>query len=112
MTTIYLQLDPRNLQNPDADLRHLLPELISEASCGEVTGDGYDYVGDVPYLLLFLKADDEKNGLAWVVSVLEHERGSGNELLGASVVAVERDGRAIIEYPRSRLGDFLLTTDH
>ena len=52
MPTIYVRLDPRKLDNPDTDLRYALPDLIQEASCGEVKDDGYDYVGDVPYLLL------------------------------------------------------------
>ncbi len=50
MHTIYVRLDPRKLNNPDTDLRHLVPDLIGEVSSGAVKDDGYDYVGEVPFL--------------------------------------------------------------
>jgi hypothetical protein len=106
MPTIYVRLDPRKLDNPDTDLRHALPDLIQEESCGEVKDDGYDYVGDVPYLLLFMKADDIERGLLWVLSVLEHDTTLGNDFLQASVVAVERDGQKVVEYPKNYKGAF------
>src|SRR5262249_30562971 len=101
MPTIYVRLDPRRLQNPDADIRYLLPDLIVEQSCGVVKDDGYDYVGDAPYLLLFLKADDVDQGKIWVLDVLEHEDVAGNDLLAAAVVAVERNGQKEVVYPRN-----------
>jgi hypothetical protein len=106
MPTIYLRLDPRKLENPDLDLRYVIPDLIAERSCGLVKGDGYDYVGDVPYLLLFLKTTDIEQGLLWVLSTLEHEVVMGNDILRASVVAVERDERKVVEYPKDFQGAF------
>jgi hypothetical protein len=106
MPIIYVRLDPRKLDNADADLRYALPDLIRAGSCGEVKDDGYDYVGDVPFLLLFMKADDLERGLLWVLSVLEHDTTLGNDLLQASVVAVERDGKKVVEYPKNYKGAF------
>ena len=106
MPTIYVRLDPRQLDNPDTDLRYTLAALIREESCGEVKDDGYDYVGDVPYLLLFLTADDLERGLLWVISVREHDTTLGNDFLRAAIVAVERDGATVVEYPRSYQGSF------
>lgn len=106
MPTIYVRLDPRNLDNPDADLRYALPDLITKESCGEVKDDGYDYVGEVPFLLLFMKADDIDQGLLCILSVLEHDTTLGNNFLQAAVVAVDRNGQKAVEYPKNYKGDF------
>jgi hypothetical protein len=106
MPTICVRLDPRKLSNPDADLRYVLPDRIREESCGEVTDDGYDYIGDVPFLLLFMKADDIDQGLLWVLSVLEHDTTFGNDFLQGAVVAVERDGQKVVVYPKNYQGNF------
>lgn len=106
MPTIYVRLDPGKLRNPDADIRYLLPDLIADKSGGVVKDDGYDYVGDPPYLLLFLKAEILDEGLLWVLDVLEHEQVLGNDLLSATVVAVDRHGRMEVAYPSSFPGTF------
>jgi len=106
MPTIYVRLDPRKLANPDTDLRYVLPDLICEESCGEVKDDGFDYVGDAPYLLLFMKTDDIERGLLWVLDVLEHDTTLGNDFLQAAVVAVEREGQKVVEYPKNYQGGF------
>ena len=106
MPTIFVRLDPRKLQNPDLDVRYVLPNLIAEQSCGVVSDDGYDCVGDVPYLLIFLKTADLDQGLVCVLSTLECENVLGNNLLSAAVVAVERDGRKTVEYPKDFQGSF------
>ncbi len=106
MATIFVRLDPRRLQNPDLDIRYLLPDLIAEKSRGGVEDDGYDYVGDVPYLLLFLKTADNEQGVLFVLDVLEHETFCGNDLLPAAVVAVDRDGKKQVVYPNNFQGSF------
>jgi hypothetical protein len=68
--------------------------------------DGYDYVGDVPYLLLFMKADDSERALLSVLNVLEHDTTLGEDFLQASVVAIERDGQMVVEYPKNYTGTF------
>ena len=77
MPSIYVRLDPRKLNNPDTDLRYVLPDLIVK-TCGAVKDDGYDYVGDVPFLLL--EAEDIERGLLSVLNVLEHDTTLGTLL--------------------------------
>jgi hypothetical protein len=36
MPTIAVRLDPQLLDNPDADIRYRLPELLSERSAGVI----------------------------------------------------------------------------
>jgi hypothetical protein len=53
-----------------------------------------------------MKTTDVDQGLLSVLSVLEHEEIVGNDLLTASVVAVDRDGRKEVVYPPNFQGSF------
>ena len=44
MQTIIIVLNPGKLENPDLDLRYLVPDRIEEVSGGAIEDDGYDYV--------------------------------------------------------------------
>jgi hypothetical protein len=99
MHTIVLRLDPQLLDNPDADIRYRLPDLLAQRSAGLISDDGYDYVGEQPFLVLFLKAAKLKQALASVVDVVENVRVLDNDLRPAAVVAVERKGKYEVVYP-------------
>jgi len=107
MATVVVRLDPRLLDNPDADLRYTLPDLLAERSAGVITDDGYDYVGKAPLLVLFLKASDLKPALACVLDVVENIRVLDNDLRPATVVAVELGGGHEVVYPPDFAGQFL-----
>jgi hypothetical protein len=101
MTTITLQLDPSRLENPDLDIRYILPDLLVEKSNGILSDDSYDYVGDSNRLLLFLRAKDPVKGLACVLNVIENERVLGNDLRKVTIVTIDRGGVQEIVFPRS-----------
>jgi hypothetical protein len=107
MATVVVRLDPRLLDNPDADIRYQLPDLLAERSAGVIADDGYDSVGDGPLLVLFLKASELKPALACVLDVVKNVRVLDNDLLPAAVVAVERDGGHEVFYPPGFAGPFL-----
>ncbi len=44
MQTIIIVLDPEKLENPDLDLRYLIPDRIEEVSNGAIQDNGYDYI--------------------------------------------------------------------
>lgn len=44
MQTIIIVLNPGKLENPNLDLRYLVPDRIEEVSGGAIEDDGYDYV--------------------------------------------------------------------
>jgi hypothetical protein len=46
MTNLIVRLDPRLLDNPDANIRYVLPELLAERSGGLICDAGHDYVGE------------------------------------------------------------------
>jgi hypothetical protein len=107
MPTIIVRLNPQLLDNPDADIRYRLPDLLAERSGGVISDDGYDYVGDEPLLVLFLKASKLKPALACVLDVIQNVRVLGNDLRRAVVVAVRRRGGHDVAYPPDFAGPFL-----
>lgn len=107
MASIVLRLDPRRLDNPDADIRYVLPDLLAERSGGIVSDDGYDYVGEESLLVLFLKATDVKPAIAFILDVVQNVRVLENDLRPAVVVAVEREDGHEVVYPTDFAGAFL-----
>jgi hypothetical protein len=107
MGMVIVRLDPRVLDNPDADIRYCLPDVLAERSAGLITDDGYDYIGDGPLLVLFLKASDLKPALECVLDVVQNVRVLDNDLRSATVIAVVRDGRHEVVYPPDFSGPFL-----
>jgi hypothetical protein len=95
--TIAIRLDHRYLANPDLDIRYVLPALLGD-QCG-ATEDGYDYVGGVPHLVLFVEIPDTEEALKNVIAVIESETVLGNDLRQAAVIAVKRDSRFDVVYP-------------
>jgi hypothetical protein len=107
MHTIVLRLDPRLMANPDLDIRYVLPDLLSERSAGVISDDGYDYVGDRPYLVLFLQATALEPAVVCVRDVIENVRVLDNDLRPGVVAAVEHEGRHEVIYPPGFAGPFL-----
>mgnify|MGYP001107229275 CR=1 FL=1 len=96
MPTILLRLDPSAFDNPDADIRYMLPDLLAERSGGTISDNGYDYVdlGETTFLVLFLKTADLQPALACVMDVIESVRVLNNDLRLGVVVAVESGSEA------------------
>ena len=44
MQTIIITLDSEKMNNPDLDIRYLLPDRIDEYTEGAVRDNGYDYL--------------------------------------------------------------------
>ncbi|HEV3082482.1 MAG TPA: hypothetical protein VGY66_22045 [Gemmataceae bacterium] len=107
MASFVIRLDPRRLDNPDADIRYRLPDLLAQRSGGVISEDGFDYIGEGPLLVLFLKASALGPALECVLDVVENVRVLGNDLRPAAVVAVERKGEHEVVYPADFEGPFL-----
>ena len=106
MPTIALRLDPRELINPDLDIRYVLPDLLVERSGGVLSDDGYDYVGECSYLIMFLKTSDVENAVGCVLDAIETCRVLDNDLRGSIVVAVDQGQGYEIIYPAGFQGTF------
>ena len=90
MTTLAIRLDPARLDNPDADLRYLLADLITSESHGAAIDDGYGYDSG-QRLILYMLATDTDIALAAVRSVIESKRPLDNDLAPAVTVAVANE---------------------
>lgn len=104
--TIALRINPQLLENPDADVRYLLPDLIVERSGDTVTEDGYDYVGTEPFLVVYFKTIELQSALACILDVVKNECVLGNNLKDYTVVAVDQGGSHDVVYPKSFVGPF------
>jgi len=107
MASVVIRLDPQCLDNPDAATRHRLPDLMAELSRGVISDDGYDYIGEGPLLILFLKVTEIEPALECVLDVIENVRVLDNDLRQLAVVAVEQEGKYEAVYPAGFVGPFL-----
>ena len=107
MASVIVRLDPRLLDNPDADIRYLLPDLLAERSAGVISDDRYEYVGEGPLLVVYLKVSDLELALACILDVIENVRVLENDLRPAAVVAIERESGPDVVYPPHFTSPFL-----
>lgn len=104
--TIATGIDPQRLDNPDADIRYKLPDILVEQSAGLIVDDGYDYVGSQPLLVMFLKCTDLQKAISCVLHVIQHVRPFGNDLRPATTIAILRDGECKVIFPAGFSGGF------
>jgi hypothetical protein len=107
VVTLAIRLDPRLLDNPDADIRYQLPNLLAERSGGVITDNGYDYVGPEPLMVVFLEASELEHAFVCVVDVIENVPVVGCSLRPGAVVAVKRKSGWEVVYPPGFAGPFL-----
>lgn len=88
MPTITIRISPRALDNPDADIRYELPDLVVERSEGRMRSDGYDYEDD-DVLAIFLATDDLDWAEPFVRQILDAATVLGNQLSGRYLLDVE-----------------------
>ena len=111
MPTIVIQLDPTQLDNPDADLRYRLPDLLVERSNGLIQDDAYDYLGDKPLMAVFLETTDVARSLVHVLDVINNVRLLENDLRKGTAIGVLQEGRYVVVYPPDFAGEFLVTAN-
>jgi len=98
MQTIIVSMDSRKMENPDLDIRYLLPDRIEEWSRGAVNDDGYDYVdGEGHILAVWLETEDAESWWPRVVELLKTERFCENDLSETALVLVSQEATAEME---------------
>ena len=101
MAAIVISMDSRKMENPDLDIRYLLPDRVEEWSEGAVTDDGYDYVDEDGHILaVWLETDDADGWWPKVVELLKTERFMDNDLSQSALVLISEESGA--EYDRCR----------
>lgn len=106
MELIAIKLRAVDLENPDADIRYELPDLLEARSNGVLSSNWYDYVGPKHDLVMFLDATELQPAVECVLEVVKNVRVLGNDLSRACVVAVRREGSFQVIYPEGDDGEF------
>jgi hypothetical protein len=95
MKNLVLTLDPDKLQNPDLDLRYVIPDLLSTRSDGNIKDNGYDYEDQEskisPLLAIFLIATDCPAALKVINTLVLGEEVLGNKLFSAAALYIEEN---------------------
>ncbi|WML33320.1 hypothetical protein [Clostridium sp. OS1-26] len=74
MGSIAIKLDPSKMDNPDLDLRYIIPDKSEELTKGAVKDDGYDYSSDgTNSIIIFLSSEDPKKYVNEVLDILRNE---------------------------------------
>ncbi len=96
MQTIIITLDSTQMDNPDLDIRYLLPDRIDEYTGGAVRDNGYDYL-DNDVMALWLETEDAAGNVEKVISLIESEEILENDLTKAAVVYISEEDSAELE---------------
>ena len=87
MQTILITLDSEKMDNPDLDIRYLLPDRIDEYTEGAVKDNGYDYL-DNDVMAIWLETEDATGNVEKVIRLIESEEILEKDLKKAAVVYI------------------------
>ena len=90
MQTILITLDSTRMDNPDLDIRYILPDCIDEYTDGAVTDNGYDYL-DNDIMALWLETEDAAENVGKVIELIESEVILENDLKKAAEVYISEE---------------------
>lgn len=97
MQTIIIVLNPAKLQNPDLDLRYLIPERIEEVSGGIIRDNGYDYIDTEegksgPLMGIWLETEQADEDWHMIKKLFQEEKFKENDLsVSAEIYISEND---------------------
>ncbi|HMA92782.1 MAG TPA: hypothetical protein VKP30_08855 [Polyangiaceae bacterium] len=94
MPSIVIRLDPERLQNPDLDLRYMIPDQLAARSSGLIADDGYDYEPENNVMQIYLRTTNLEFAVPLVVEMLETECVLGNILATSAQIGIS-DAEAV-----------------
>ena len=96
MQTIIITLDSGKMDNPDLDIRYILPDRIDEYTDGQITDNGFDYItGDI--MGIWLETEDAAESVDKVISLIESEEILDNDLSRAAEIFISEEECAELE---------------
>ena len=96
MQTIIITLDSRKMDNPDLDIRYILPDRIDEYTDGQITDNGFDYItGDI--MGIWLETENASENVDKVISLIESEEILDNDLSRTAEVFISEEECAELE---------------
>lgn len=96
MQTIIITLDSRKMDNPDLDIRYILPDRIDEYTDGHITDNGFDYI-TVDIMGIWLETENASENVDKVISLIESEEILDNDLSRAAEVFISEEECAELE---------------
>jgi hypothetical protein len=105
-----IRLDPRRMENPDTDLRYVVPDRLVEVSSGILMDSGFDYEEGTDAMLIYLSTDNLDAALPFVIELLENEIIYENQLADSAKVGTspldqtERPADFAVVYPNAEAG--------
>ncbi len=99
MQTILITLDSSKMDNPDLDIRYILPDRIAEYTDDTVTDNGYDYL-DNDVMAIWLETEDAAENVERVIKLIEAEEILENDLTKAATVYISEDDSAELDQCR------------
>lgn len=106
MQTILITLDSEKMDNPDLDIRYLLPDRIDEYTEGAVRDNGYDYL-DNDVMAIWMETENAAGNVEKVIRLIESEEILENDLKKAAEVYISEEDCAELDqckkvYPENR----------
>ena len=96
MQTIIITLDSGKMDNPDLDIRYILPDRIDEYTDGQITDNGFDYItGDI--MGIWLETEDAAESVDKVISLIESEEILDNDLSRTAEIFISEEECAELE---------------
>lgn len=96
MQTIIITLDSGKMDNPDLDIRYILPDRIDEYTDGQITDNGFDYITrDI--MGIWLETEDAAESVDKVISLIESEEILDNDLSSAAEIFISEEECAELE---------------
>ena len=89
MGIIAIKLTPGKLENPDLDLRYLIPDRIGELTEGKITDEGYDYIDDA--MIIFMGSNTPREDAITVWEILKSETFLENDISRSAIVAISEN---------------------
>jgi hypothetical protein len=98
------------MENPDTDLRYVVPNRLAEVSSGILTDSGFDYEEGTDAMLIYLSTENLDAALPFVIELLENEMIYENRLADSATVGTspldeaERPADFAVVYPNAEAG--------
>lgn len=107
MGSIGIKLDSSKMNNPDLDLRYIIPDKIEGLTKGAVKDDGYDYSADkTNSIIIFLNCVNPKKYVNEVLDILRNEDFLDNNIYEVGVVAIDDGEGYKVIHPSNYEGNF------
>ena len=99
MQTILIVLDSEKLDNPDLDIRYLLPDRIQEYTDGQIVDNGYDYLNS-DEMGIWLDTDDAAQNVEKVIELIKSEQILDNDLSRVAEIYISEEDCATLDQCR------------